>query len=257
MSESEDSNFTDGGWIEWFCSLEEHGFFCEVEDDYIRDQFNLYGLKKYFNRYEEALEMILYPDRPDDEELEEQNFIDVYQEAIDLYGLIHARYIVTQKGLAMMREKFVANDFGTCPRVLCQSQPVLPIGMSENLKLSRVKVFCPLCEEVYVPKKKCTDVDGAYFGCSFPHIFLQTYPDLAPKNPPNIFVPRVFGFKLYKKKGSKYHEPKKGMDLTYFGEDKEKERKLAEQEKLKHAEKTQATKAIRDSDSEDVSDQEK
>ena len=84
MSESEDSNFTEGGWIEWFCSLEEHGFFGEVEDDYIRDQFNLYGLRKFFSRYDEALEMILYPDRPDDEELEEQNFIDVYQEAIDL-----------------------------------------------------------------------------------------------------------------------------------------------------------------------------
>lgn len=45
--------------------------------------------------------------------------------------------------------------------------------MSEELRTSRVKVFCPRCQEVYIPKKKCPDVDGAYFGCSFPHIFLQ------------------------------------------------------------------------------------
>ena len=56
--------------------------------------------------------------------------------------------------------------------------------MSEELRTSRVKVilssvigkikkvYCPKCEDVYIPKKKCADVDGAYFGCSFPHILL-------------------------------------------------------------------------------------
>lgn len=52
--------------------------------------------------------------------------------------------------------------------------------MSEELRTSRVKVieneyvqvYCPRCEEVYIPKKKCPDVDGAYFGCSFPSLFL-------------------------------------------------------------------------------------
>jgi len=71
-----------------------------------------------------------------------------------------------------MREKFLLGKFGVCPRVLCERQAVLPIGMSEDLRTSRVKVYCPRCEDVYIPKKKCTDVDGAYFGCSFPHILL-------------------------------------------------------------------------------------
>ena len=44
--------------------------------------------------------------------------------------------------------------------------------MSENLKQARVKVYCPKCEDVYVPKKKYSDIDGAYFGSSFPHILL-------------------------------------------------------------------------------------
>lgn len=73
----------------------------------------------------------------------------------------------------MMKEKYVAGKFGACPRVLCERQNVLPVGMSEELRTSRVKVFCPRCEEVYIPKKKCPDVDGAYFGCSFPSIFLM------------------------------------------------------------------------------------
>jgi len=51
MSETEESNYTEGGWIQWFCSIEDHLFFCEVDEDYIRDSFNLYGLKKMFTRY--------------------------------------------------------------------------------------------------------------------------------------------------------------------------------------------------------------
>ena len=89
-----------------------------------------------------------------------------------MYGLIHARFILTPRGLAMMREKYLLGKFGVCPRVLCERQTVLPIGMSEELRTSRVKVYCPKCEDVYIPKKKCPDVDGAYFGCSFPHILM-------------------------------------------------------------------------------------
>jgi casein kinase II subunit beta len=41
-----DSDYSDGGWIEWFCNLPDHFYFCEVDEDYIRDGFNIYGLKE-------------------------------------------------------------------------------------------------------------------------------------------------------------------------------------------------------------------
>ena len=53
--------------------------------------------------------MILSPDTPESEDLKNQNFLDLYQSAMDLYGLIHARFILTSKGLQMMREKFSKN----------------------------------------------------------------------------------------------------------------------------------------------------
>jgi casein kinase II subunit beta len=92
---------------------------------------------------------------------------------MDLYGLIHARFIISSRGLHMMRAKYLNGVFGACPRVLCDRQLVLPVGMSEDLSISRVKVYCPKCEEVYVPRIKFVDIDGAYYGCSFPHIFFQ------------------------------------------------------------------------------------
>jgi len=39
-----------------------------------------------------------------------------------------------------MREKYLLGRFGVCPRVLCERQNVLPVGMSEELRTSRVKV---------------------------------------------------------------------------------------------------------------------
>jgi casein kinase II subunit beta len=89
---------------------------------------------------------------------------------------------------------------------MCEKQPTLPIGMSEELRTSRVKIFCPRCEDVYIPKQRSADVDGAYFGGSFPHMLLQTYLDLTPQPPSSVYIPRLFGFKIYGRKGSKYEK---------------------------------------------------
>eukprot|EP01017_Pseudomicrothorax_dubius_P004927 TRINITY_DN11122_c0_g1_i3.p1 TRINITY_DN11122_c0_g1~~TRINITY_DN11122_c0_g1_i3.p1 ORF type:complete len:263 (-),score=80.24 TRINITY_DN11122_c0_g1_i3:105-812(-) len=190
-------------------------FFCEVDEEYIKDSFNLYGLKPKFFHYDEAYEMILN-EAPEEEDLEDEHFLELYQEATDLYGLIHARFILSPKGLALMRDKFLLGKFGTCPRVLCERQNVLPVGMSEELRTSRVKVFCPRCEDIYIPKKKCPDVDGAYFGCSFPQMFLQSYTDLYPPPSTTAYVPRVFGFKVFKHKGSRFAEPVGRSEITFY-----------------------------------------
>lgn len=52
---SEESEFSEDvnvGWIQWFCGLEDHLFFCEVNEDFIKNEFNLYGLKKRVTRYQ-------------------------------------------------------------------------------------------------------------------------------------------------------------------------------------------------------------
>lgn len=56
---------------------------------------------------------------------------------------------------------------------------------------------------MYIPRQKQLDIDGAYFGTSFPHIFLKHYPELMPKGPAK-FVPKIYGFKIFGMRGSKY-----------------------------------------------------
>mmetsp|Transcript_1361 Transcript_1361/g.3956 ORF Transcript_1361/g.3956 Transcript_1361/m.3956 type:complete len:269 (-) Transcript_1361:98-904(-) len=187
-------------WIEWFCHLKGNEFFVEVDEDYIQDDFNLTGLSAQIPYYESALNMILDFDDQDDQLLEDQQPL-VETAAQMLYGLIHARFIQTSRGMAAMLDKYNAYVYGTCPLAQCEAlnQAVLPIGMSDQLRQSPAKVFCPHCREVYFPKSSRLEcLDGAYFGTSFPHLFFLTYSQLVPQTLPAPFVPRIWGFKIHR-----------------------------------------------------------
>jgi hypothetical protein len=86
--------------IDRFCGLKGHEMFCEVERSYIEDGFNLYGLRACVSNFSDCLDLILDrigPDDSDDSHLT--------QSACALYGLIHARYIITAHGLDAMYNK--------------------------------------------------------------------------------------------------------------------------------------------------------
>lgn len=78
-------------------------------------------------------------------------------------------------------EKYKRADFGRCPRVLCQSQPLLPVGLTDVPYEKSVKLYCGRCEDIYSPKSsRHGSIDGAYFGTSFPHLLFLVYPNLIP-----------------------------------------------------------------------------
>lgn len=49
-NDSDDQNLYDdiseGGWIQWFCQLEGNEFFIEIDEDFISDHTNLFGMGK-------------------------------------------------------------------------------------------------------------------------------------------------------------------------------------------------------------------
>jgi hypothetical protein len=102
--------------------------------------------------------------------------------------------------------QYAAKEFGTCPLVQCQGQPVLPVSLNDEMGVDTVKIYCPKCSQVYHPPSTRTragnaaGVDGAAFGTTFPHLFLMTFPNLVPDPLPtgSAYIPRIFGFRIHK-----------------------------------------------------------
>jgi hypothetical protein len=95
-----------------------------------------------------------------------------------------------------MKVKYLSKHFGECPRLLCRGHSVLPMGTTDEPKQNHVKLFCPKCKDVYNCSSKHRDIDGSFFGPTFPNLFFMTFTDLIPENKVELHVPRVFGFKI-------------------------------------------------------------
>ena len=52
--------------------------------------------------------------------------------------------------MAKVMQKYIEGVYGTCPRALCNNTKCIPVGLSDKLRGSRVKIFCPKCDEVYM-----------------------------------------------------------------------------------------------------------
>ncbi|BFZ56158.1 casein kinase 2 regulatory subunit [Savitreella phatthalungensis] len=125
---SDDSASDIVSWVDWFLRARGNEFFCEVDEEYISDRFNLTGIAGEVQHFQHALELIT---DGLDFDLDDEVRDTIELSARHLYGLIHARYIITPRGLSKMLEKYRRGDFGLCPRVLCGSQHLLPIGLSD------------------------------------------------------------------------------------------------------------------------------
>ncbi|KAI8322457.1 hypothetical protein GQ54DRAFT_246344, partial [Martensiomyces pterosporus] len=190
----ESANLT---WISWFCSLKGHEYFCEVPEEFIEDEFNLTGLSQTVNYYVEALDMILDIEDENDDPLDAEEIEAIDSSSEILYGLIHARYILTRNGLHQMADKYENGDFGACPRYACDGVYLIPCGRTDVPERDSVKLFCPSCLDIYSPpSSRYQKIDGAYFGSTFPHLFFQAFPSLVPEDPTPIYTPQIYGFAI-------------------------------------------------------------
>ena len=112
MSSGSDSSYNKY-WVDWFLGTKGNEFFCEIDDEcvssllfadddlgrYVLDRFNLTGLQAEVQYYSQAMDLIT--DQLDDE-LPDEVREAVEKSARHLYGLIHARFIITGRGLAKM-----------------------------------------------------------------------------------------------------------------------------------------------------------
>ncbi|KAG4302420.1 hypothetical protein PCK1_001256 [Pneumocystis canis] len=200
--------------------IRRHDYFAEVSEEFIEDNFNLTGLSTLVPFYKEALDMILDVDS---------------EENTDEHVRVPDQNIIEDTSFQDQAEKFEMGHFGHCPRVYCNSSPVVPCGRSDLPGLETVKLFCPNCLDIYVPpNSRFQNIDGAFFGTTFPHLFFQTYPEYKPSTPKNcfhIYQPKIYGFKISERSKS---GPRMSWLRRFIG--KEESEKDNHQEDNKHHE---------------------
>ncbi|EKE38207.1 hypothetical protein ENUP19_0047G0137 [Entamoeba nuttalli] len=213
-----DSDHDDLTWIQWFCSLSGNEYFVEVDEQFIDDEFNLYGLDKFVTNYESALNIILNCGYSESKSRGTDPHL-LQKSAMKLYGLIHARFILSPNGMKKMKKKINENTFGRCQRLKCSDQNLLPVGIYNTPGEESVKLFCPRCGDLYIPMPPHdSHIDGAFIGTNFPHLFMLQYPDVVEESSSSSdslsnslnssssdeYVPTIFGFKINT-------NPKKGI----------------------------------------------
>lgn len=90
-------------FISKFTSARGNEYFCEIDEEYLTDRFNLTGLNSEVQYYTYALDLIIDVfDLDCDDDMRET----IEKSARHLYGLVHARYINSTRGLAKMVSPF-------------------------------------------------------------------------------------------------------------------------------------------------------
>ena len=98
-------------WIDWHVSVPGNHFLVPIDISFIMNSFNMTEFKDSdyhgLTYFEEAHRQILGMAPKSQEELEDKVYQGIYQQAVDLYGLMHARYIQTKEGLEKIKQKYI------------------------------------------------------------------------------------------------------------------------------------------------------
>lgn len=208
QSDSDDSSNSED-WIHAFClqgktqdHKDQQSWFCEIDPSFFDEELVQINKKEDKVWIDNAIELIGEKYKQENGRISPEGEMKLQCLAEHIYGLFHAKYILTEEGLKKMREKFLAKHWGTCPRYYCYHNPVLPYGQDDRPGVHCAQVYCPVCSEVYDSSdKRAKEIDGAYFGPTFALMFCKFFPELSSSEKPKQTL-RIHGFQIadYKNK---------------------------------------------------------
>eukprot|EP00835_Amoeboradix_gromovi_P000411 NODE_14_length_42432_cov_0.433799.p16 type:complete len:211 gc:universal NODE_14_length_42432_cov_0.433799:25770-25138(-) len=172
------------GWVGWYVRQTESQLLIDVEEDFYLDKFNLTGLQ---NIVHFPICYDILTDNSDIQEYSQDAHLILDKSTRHLYGMIHARYVLTAPGMRKIAMKVKSGIYGYCKRYNCPKTPLIPIGMSDKPYVSYVKGYCGHCQDVYHVNSQ---LDGSYFTSTLPHLLLLSFPDV-------IVQSRCIQFDLY------------------------------------------------------------
>ena len=145
-------------WIQNYLTKNRREHLLPIPRDFIVDGFNLQKLQNIvelhtslpYETFRAALRLIL---DQEPNQLSLSASIDEVQYVATniLYPLLHARFIISPRGLGTVYRALKQNDalFGRCPRLHCNGMPLLPCGLSDQeIGQGNCMRYCCSCGEV-------------------------------------------------------------------------------------------------------------
>ena len=177
-------------WVDSLLKIPGYNLMVRVPKEFIQEHSTDKDIVALSPNSKAVFDLILNNKKDGDEQTE--------KDAINVYGIIHAKFLETDPGRNAMLEKYQADIYERCPRILCKHCMCLPYGVSSKTEEDSMKWFCPNCSDLYEPKnEELGKIDGAWFGPNYVKGFLNEFPGIIPADPAEAFEPRIFGFRLY------------------------------------------------------------
>lgn len=178
-------NSIDENWTVLFLFDFSKPLLLHVDEAYINEPFNLYGIQDIVKDYDKCIKKII------------EGTTKCKDTEKTVYYLIHQRYILTKIGLVQMAKNISDGVYGKCQRYRCRGSLLLPVGLSDLPHVSNTKLYCNQCKELYESSDELATIDGCAYGRSFMGIFMLMFEDMfVRKKEVAKYIPRVFGFKI-------------------------------------------------------------
>ena len=94
--------------LEWILDRDGHEFLVDIDRAYLKDKSNLIGIKEQLleelnikdgdTQFKYYIRHLYKAAAPTKEDLADEKYLYYVQDIVDLYGLIHQRYIRTEEG---------------------------------------------------------------------------------------------------------------------------------------------------------------
>jgi casein kinase II subunit beta len=149
--------------------LSPSSWLIEIDDYYLQSSVSYYDLNRKVTSYSRAAEVV----KGYSFDLSGASQSQISRLAVAtarLYGLLHARFCVTEEGASKLSQKVAMGTYGTCPRVSCKGARLLPVGLTAEPDRDKVKLYCLKCHDVYNSQ---SDLDAAYFGPDIPIMYCK------------------------------------------------------------------------------------
>jgi len=153
----------------YFYDKMEGSWMVDIDENFLQSQVSFYGLNQHVPHFSHASHAVRGKNYSVDD-YDQDKIVKLIESCQLLYGLLHARYILTEEGIAAMKTLYSRHIFGKCPRLNCDNQPLLPIGTTTTPGIDTAKCYCPRCHDIYETGSK---YDGAFFGTDFPVMFCK------------------------------------------------------------------------------------